>query len=47
LHGVEQAELRLDDAGMRLIAAELDADGAVDLNKIGNAEVARAAAVNR
>jgi hypothetical protein len=47
LHSVEQAELRLDDAGMRLIAAELDADRAMDLNQIGNAEVARAAAVSR
>src|SRR5205823_3789116 len=28
LHGIQQAKLRLDDTGMRLIAAELDADGA-------------------
>jgi hypothetical protein len=32
---------------MRLVAAELDADGAMDLNQIGNAEVARAATVSR
>ena len=44
LHGVEQAKLRFDDAGMRLIAAELDADGAMQFDQIGNAEIARAAA---
>jgi hypothetical protein len=29
LHAVEESESRIDDAGMCLIAAELDADGAV------------------
>jgi len=47
LHGVEQTELRFDDAGMRLIAAELDADRAMQLNQVRNAEVARAANVSR
>ena len=41
-HGVEEAELRFDDAGMRLIAAELHADGAMQFDQVGNAEVARA-----
>jgi len=43
LHGVEQTELRLDDARMRLIAAELDADRAMQFDQVGNAQVARAA----
>ena len=44
LHGVEQAELRFDDAGMGLIAAEFNADGAMQFDQIRNAEIARAAA---
>jgi hypothetical protein len=47
LDRVEQTELRLDDAGLRLIAAELQADCAMQLNQIRDAEVARAAAVSR
>ena len=47
LHGIDEPELRLDDAGLRLIAAELQADGAVQLDEIGDAEVSRTAAVSR
>ncbi|HEV7486379.1 MAG TPA: hypothetical protein VGQ65_11915 [Thermoanaerobaculia bacterium] len=47
MHRVEQAELRLDDAGMRLIAAKLDADRAMNLNQIGDTEIVRAANVSR
>ena len=47
LDGVEQSELRIDDAGMRLIAAELHADGAMQFDQILNAEVSRAASVSR
>jgi len=39
--------LRLDHAGLRLIAAELQADRAMQFDEIGNAEVSRAAAVSR
>jgi hypothetical protein len=43
LHGVEQAELRFDDAGLRLVAAELNADRAMQLDQVRDAEVSRAA----
>jgi len=39
--------LRLDDAWLRLIAAELEADGAVQFDEIGDAEVSRTAALSR
>ena len=47
LHGVEQTELRFNDARMRLIAAEFDADRAMQFDQIRNAEVARTAGLSR
>jgi hypothetical protein len=35
--------LRIDDARLRLVAAELDADGAVQLDDVLNAEVTNSA----
>src|SRR5436305_5559760 len=43
LDGVEQSELRVDDAGMRLIAAKLDADRAMQFDQVSDAEVSSAA----
>src|SRR5438309_11516112 len=43
LHGVDQTELRLDDAGMRGGAAELRADRAMQLNQILDGEISDAA----
>src|ERR1043165_6147474 len=40
LHGVDEAELRVDDAGMRLRAAELRGDGAVQLDDVPHRQVA-------
>lgn len=47
LDGVDQAELRLHHAGMGGGAAELRADGAVQLDQILNGQIADAAAVSR
>ena len=47
LDGVEQPELRVDHAGIRLVAAELDADRAVQFDQILNAEVSRAGTLSR
>ena len=47
LNRVEQAELRFDDARLRLRAAELGADGAMKLDQILNAEIANAADFSR
>ena len=46
LDGIDQPELRFDDAGMRLRAAEFDADCAMKIDEILDGEVANAA-VNR
>ena len=43
LHRVEQSELRFDDARLRLIAAELRADGAMKLDEVLDGEIANAA----
>jgi hypothetical protein len=43
LHGADETELRLDHAGMRLIAAELRGDGAMQLDDVLDAEIANAA----
>lgn len=43
LHGVDQSELRLDHTRMRLGAAELGADRAVQIDEILHGEVANAA----
>lgn len=40
LDGGNETELRLDDAGMRGVAAELRRDGLVQLDEILNGEVA-------
>src|SRR5207237_164087 len=42
LHRIDQTELRFDDAGLRLIAAELGADRAMQLDEILDAEVTNA-----
>jgi len=47
LDSVDQTELRIDNAGMRRCAAELEADSPVNLDEILNRQVARAAAVSR
>ncbi|HWW61083.1 MAG TPA: hypothetical protein VN181_06940 [Thermoanaerobaculia bacterium] len=47
LDGVEETELRVDDAGVRLIAAELEADGFVQVDEILNREITNAAAFSR
>jgi hypothetical protein len=39
LHAVEKAESRIDNARVRLIAAELDADGAMQLDDVLNGQV--------
>ena len=46
LHGVEETELRLDDAGMRLVAAELGGDGAMQIDEVLNREIPDADAVS-
>ena len=43
LHGVDEAELRLHDAGVSLAAAELRADGLVQIHDVLHREVADAA----
>lgn len=43
LHGVDQPELRLDDTGLRLISAELGADGLVQVDEILNGQIANTA----
>ena len=43
LHGVEEAELRLHDSGMRLRPAEFGRDRLVQVDDILHAEVANAA----
>jgi len=43
LHGVDEPELRLDDARMRLRASELNADCAMKIDEVLNGEVADAA----
>jgi len=43
LDGVDQTELRFDDAGMRLVAAELRADGAMEVDEVLDGEVADSA----
>ena len=43
LNGVEKSELRFDDAGLRLIAAELRADCAMKIDEILDRQVAYAA----
>ena len=42
LHGVHEAELRVDHAGVRLRAAELRGDGAVQLDDVLHRQVADA-----
>jgi hypothetical protein len=39
LHGIQQSELRVDDAWICLIAAKLDADAAMQLDDILNCQV--------
>jgi len=43
LNSIEKPELRLDDAWLRLIAAELRADCAMQIDEILNGEIANAA----
>ena len=43
LNGVEKSELRFDDARLRLIAAELRADCAMQIDEILNRQIAYAA----
>jgi len=47
LDGVDETELRFDDAGMRLRSAELGTHRAMEIDEILNGEVARRAAVSR
>jgi len=42
LDSVEQSELRVDDAGIGLVAAEFHADRAMQFDQVLNAEVSRA-----
>jgi hypothetical protein len=39
LHGIQESESRIDDARVRPIAAELDADGAMQLDDVLNGQV--------
>ena len=43
LNGVEKSELRFDDAGLRLVAAELRADRAMEIDEVLNGQIADAA----
>jgi len=43
LDGVDQSELRVDHAGMRLRAAEFDTDRAMKIDEILNRQIASAA----
>jgi hypothetical protein len=47
LDGVDETELRFDDARMRLRSAKLGTDGAMEIDEILNRQVASAAAVSR
>jgi hypothetical protein len=47
LNGADETELRLDDARLRGVPAELRGDGLVQVDQILNGQVARAAAVSR
>jgi hypothetical protein len=43
LHGVDESELRFDDARMRLRSAKLEADRAVKIDEVLNGEIPNAA----